>query len=76
MSGYPPGTPGPRSELGEVTCAECEETSPVESTTDLGMTEWRPEECPKCGAPWPADAELEPYDPADFGPDRREDVDY
>jgi hypothetical protein len=65
MSNYPPGTPGPRHTLGEVTCGHCGETSPVQSTTDLGMTDWNPAECPVCEQPWPADAELEP----DSGPD-------
>jgi hypothetical protein len=60
---YPPGTPGPRQSLGEVRCRSCWEITWVTATTDLGMTYWQPEECSHCGAPWPADAELDPYEP-------------
>lgn len=74
-SNYPPGMPGPRTERGEVRCPNCGHVAAILALTELGTTEWTPEECPECDEPWPIGLELDEYDPADFGPDRREELD-
>jgi predicted RNA-binding Zn-ribbon protein involved in translation (DUF1610 family) len=60
---YPPGTPRPYSTAVLLTCPECGEVTRATEHHELGAVDLSPEECPKCGEPWPNDIESEPDEP-------------
>jgi|1185.fasta_scaffold34821_6 hypothetical protein len=47
---YPPGTPGPRTVHGSVTCEDCEYQGGAKLIHDLGTADLVPEVCPSCGS--------------------------
>jgi hypothetical protein len=58
MSNYPPGMPGPRSELVELTCAECGHKQSGVIVHELGghfLTGALEDGCEKCGGDWDDD---------------------
>lgn len=60
-----------RRELIAVRCDECDEWTPVTADTEYGATEWTPDECCRCGAPFTGDEDWHDDEPPDPEPDDR-----